>query len=1335
MTDPLGHTTVNTYDSDNRLTQTTDAQGNVTRYVYDTSGGNLERVIQIDDAGREIVPSRFVYDTNGRLIETVDLNDVSRYFAYDDDGNQTHSWSVWQDDPDSPSAFKTLVSVTAYDTEGRVTGSAQHTFDVAYTGTPADHAALLAALAGNTADWSTSTTYDALSRVIASTDRFGNESRTLYDARGNVIQSASRVKDESDTTVWIVSRTYYDTNGRAVASSDPFIVADNAGDPDLTPGHTSGGGGRITPDTHLRASQTVYDDLGRAKQSLRIEGLAALITLDPDPLNPGLSVTTYTELTDTDPSVTSSSQTFYDAAGRVDYTLSATGLKTQFHYDAAGRQEKVVIDPDNTFGLRAETVTTYDNAGRQQTVEDALDRFTQFEYDKLGRVTQTILQGDTPLDTTDDVTSLTEYDALGRRVAAIDPLGRRTVYDYDDQGRLKGVTLPEVTDAAGTGSTTGFAGYTYGYDIYGNQTSITDPNGHETTFTFDHLGRQLTRTLPLGQAGEVGHVPGGFVEQMIYDDTPGSQIVGDKSSSVGFGQLSRSIDFEGRVTQYLYDNTASGGGRLVEKRYFNNTTDFGNGTVARSVTYTYDAFGRQTEADDNAFTTATTYEYDAEGRQTQTVTPQGTINYEYDDLGRMSRTYTGSTDTRYTYDELSRLKTVTLLERKGSPVTADGNSVDWYGTSIDGETTTYEYDLVGNLDLVSHDWNDTVADYHYDALNRLELLEHIDTDADNNGVADDPEVRARFTYERLADGSRSKVIEEFDTTGDGTLDKSQTFEWTYDALNRLVEERFDEGNDGLSAGDYVTRYAFDLASNRTQAQKDAGNDGSQAFTADETTAYTYDANDRLTIEDGPSDYTTYGYDNTVQNRKTAWTDDTETTKVSETTFSYDAMGRMIQVAIDSDGDGNVDSTQTYEYDHRSLRVTEDDGTTKTTYLFDAQNHTGYAQVLEQGVDANGNGLEAGEIDRTFTLGHDVITQAATGVASGAPLLLAYDGHGSTRAMIDALGQLIAAAENDASQNVFVLNYDAYGQALNFVMNNNLATNLLYSGEATNAATGLQYLRARWYDPSSGRFNRADDFSGYLQDPQSLHKYLYTHGNPIMGIDPSGLFTLKSLLGTVSLKSFLIHRLVDAGVGAVTNVAAGIIINGEKSLGDIFFNAATGAGLGLVSGGTVAAFNNVGRVLAVNLVKQIGWRIAIRMTLTFSGYGASAMFETLYAAWEIKRASGSYPTKSEFWDIYKVNLAVSFFAGFLPDAGVQAVKTKSVQILDDVARHRATRDGKGWPHYLNQMTRNERDLNLYLARFFASIDDSLPFQIGQIGLDFFGGVSQTELMRELDLDDA
>jgi len=55
-----------------------------------------------------------------------------------------------------------------------------------------------------------------------------------------------------------------------------------------------------------------------------------------------------------------------------------------------------------------------------------------------------------------------------------------------------------------------------------------------------------------------------------------------------------------------------------------------------------------------------------------------------------------------------------------------------------------------------------------------------------------------------------------------------------------------------------------------------------------------------------------------------------------------------------------------------------------------------------------------------------------------------------------------------------------------------------------------------YNPSTGRFNRMDPFTGNKEDPQSLHKYAYCHNNPINNIDPSGNFTLKQTMVTLGI---------------------------------------------------------------------------------------------------------------------------------------------------------------------------------------------------------------------------
>jgi RHS repeat-associated protein len=81
-----------------------------------------------------------------------------------------------------------------------------------------------------------------------------------------------------------------------------------------------------------------------------------------------------------------------------------------------------------------------------------------------------------------------------------------------------------------------------------------------------------------------------------------------------------------------------------------------------------------------------------------------------------------------------------------------------------------------------------------------------------------------------------------------------------------------------------------------------------------------------------------------------------------------------------------------------------------------------------------------------------------------------------------------------------------------------------SGEQYDSDLGLYYLRARYYNPATGRFLSRDpndpqlfDADGTPADPKSLHKYLYAGGDPVDGLDPSGRAVLiqYNFLGRVN----------------------------------------------------------------------------------------------------------------------------------------------------------------------------------------------------------------------------
>jgi hypothetical protein len=69
----------------------------------------------------------------------------------------------------------------------------------------------------------------------------------------------------------------------------------------------------------------------------------------------------------------------------------------------------------------------------------------------------------------------------------------------------------------------------------------------------------------------------------------------------------------------------------------------------------------------------------------------------------------------------------------------------------------------------------------------------------------------------------------------------------------------------------------------------------------------------------------------------------------------------------------------------------------------------------------------------------------------------------------------------------------------------------------------------------------DPFFGNISDPQSLHKYLYAHADPINGIDPSGLMTLGSMMVSIgnmlnmTVRVFNVAQKVYSGVSTLSSV--------------------------------------------------------------------------------------------------------------------------------------------------------------------------------------------------------
>jgi len=270
----------------------------------------------------------------------------------------------------------------------------------------------------------------------------------------------------------------------------------------------------------------------------------------------------------------------------------------------------------------------------------------------------------------------------------------------------------------------------------------------------------------------------------------------------------------------------------------------------------------------------------------------------------------------------------------------------------------------------------------------------------------------------------------------------RSVQWSYDGIYRLTNEAIASDPAG---GNGAVDYGLDPVGNRLSS--------TSSLSRISTSISGYDSDDLMSAES----YDANG--NTVTS--------------GGRTFAYDSENHLTSmnnggVTIIYDGDGN--------------RVSKTASGVTTLYLVDDLNPTGYAQVIEE--------LSGGAVQREYAYGLQRINENQIISGTWTPSFYGYDGGGSVRQLTN-----LAAAVTDR------YNYDAFGNLLNST--GATPNNYLYRGEQYDTNLNLYYLRARYYNPATGRFMSRDPNAGKLKDPKSLHKYLYADGNPVDGMDPSG----------------------------------------------------------------------------------------------------------------------------------------------------------------------------------------------------------------------------------------
>ena len=684
----------------------------------------------------------------------------------------------------------------------------------------------------------------------------------------------------------------------------------------------------------------------------------------------------------------------------------------------------------------ATTSYTYNSFGEPLSVTDALGNVTTNTYDAHGN----LLTVTTPAPNSNTAASVTQfaYNSLGEMTQITDPLNRITKLAYTSAGLIYTVTDPQNNVT------------TFAYDAEGDRTSVTDAMNNQTTFAYDSGNRLLTITYP-----------GNATTTFTYDYRGRRTSVTDqngKKTTYAYDdadRLTSVTDPNNNVTYYTYDTENN---LLSIEDANHNTTSFG-----------YDAYGRVIQTTFPS-THYEQYGYDAANNVTSKTDRNGqTIQYVYDDLYRMTqKNYPNSTNVEYVYDLVGKLQQVT--DPTGTYGFAYDNMGRLVGTTtqytfVTGTyTNAYTYDATSNRASMT-DPQSGVTSYVYDTLNRLstltpptafgsgsfgfsyDALSHRTQMTRPNGVT------TNYTYNNLSqllsvlhqvgastiDGATYTVDPARNRTAKTDMYANLTSNYTYDPLYELTQV--------TQATNTTESYSYDPVGNRLSSLgvSPYSVNSSNELTAIPSATYTYDNNGNVLTKVTSAGVTTYGWD--YENRLISVTLPGTGGTLA---FKYDGLGRRVQKAF-----------------------TQGSTTTTTNYLYDGSNSV-------EDIDQNGNVLAR------YTATQNIDEPLAE-LRSTTTSYYSQDGLGSVTSLTTAAGAL---------GNTY--RYDSFGNPT--ASSGSIANRFQYTARELDPETNLYYYRARYYDPTAGRF-LSEDSIGFRG---GVNFYEYVKNNPVGLLDPTGL---------------------------------------------------------------------------------------------------------------------------------------------------------------------------------------------------------------------------------------
>lgn len=968
--------------------------------------------------------------------------------------------------------------------------------------------------------------YQAPSRVLASLAKSADgttftftrhaQTRFLFDASSGRLQQITDLNSYSSILA-------YNTIGQLVAVTDPA-------------------GRKITfayTGTHLtsaadplgRTVRFAYDSNGNLSAATDVSAGVTSFTYDQN----------HVMLSMTDPNGGVTSNT-YDSSGRVISQSDPLHRVTAFSYGAGST---TITDPNGDVSIEQ-----YENdelVSLTQAAGTSLARTWSFTYDQatLGVTSITDPKGNSYTNTWDpngNLMSSTDslgrtvrftYDAFNDMTSVTDPAGVAISYTYDANGNLLTASRP----LTGSGLTVSIA-YSYdplhagdvtaatdqmgktwqfGYDpVTGDQTRVTDPVGNTDTFAYDAAGQLASAVSPKGNVA--GANPAAYTTRFTVDSfgsvTSIANPLGQKTQVQWDANrnMVKVIDANGNPTSYTYDpgNQITGLTRA-------------DGSVSQ---YTYDGNGNVT-AQIDPLGHATTYAYDALNRLTAVTDPLGrTTSLAFDPVDNLvARTDPNGLTTSYGYDVGHELTGITYGDGKTPNVSFTYDGLGRRTQMTDGSgSSSYAWDSFGHLVQSVNGAGRTVK-YGYNARGDLTTI----TYPDGSTVQRSYDDVARLTG--VSDWLGHQSTFSYDANGNVvglTYPNGVKEALSYDSADQLSGLGF-SGPMGQITFTYGRDATGQVTSENVVGEPPSG-----------PVSYTYDPASRVTGANYGFTQQSFQYDGADHVVKA-------TLGGTTSTFAYDKADQLLSMTT-TNGTKTLQQLH-FTYDANGNRVQQTDQAGKTTSLtYDQANRlVNYAGIAQYGY--NGDGLNTGKTvggaaqpftwdlaDGAPVMVQDGTTRYVTGL-DGLPLeQVAADGTihyyhqdqlGSTRALTNASGQVDAAYA-----------YDPYG---NTVSTGNVANPFQYGGEYTNGESGMQYLRARHYDPKTAQFISRDPMAA-----SGAQAYTYSADDPLNLDDPSGLGSSASGPGGSSASGVCAAISLVTGIGTALGIASDIAGGAQKS---------------------------------------------------------------------------------------------------------------------------------------------------------------------------------------------